>query len=73
MSIFGPPASVGLCRRQRLYQITAQIGLVDGAIVERFDCYVETPAKANVSKDLYVIGVNVFVRKAGPIRHHGPN
>jgi arsenite methyltransferase len=49
-----------------LYQITAQIGFVDGAIVERFDCYAETTAKDNLSKDLYVMGVNFFARKAGP-------
>lgn len=45
--------------------MTAQIGFVGGAIVERFDCYEGTPAKAKLSKDLYVQGVNFFARKPG--------
>ena len=45
--------------------MTAQIGFVDGAIVERFDCYEGTPAKAKLSKDLYVQGVNFFASKPG--------
>ncbi|HEY7555197.1 MAG TPA: hypothetical protein VIH18_10360 [Candidatus Binatia bacterium] len=48
-------------------QVTAQIGFVDAAIVERFDCYEGTSAKAKLSKDLYVQGVNFFARK--PERH----
>ena len=44
-------------------QITAQLGFVDGAIVERFDCYDGTSAKAKLSTDLYVQGVNFFARK----------
>jgi hypothetical protein len=36
---------------------------VDGKIVERFDCYEGTSAKAKLSKDLYVQGVNFFTRK----------
>jgi hypothetical protein len=47
-------------------QVTAQIGFVDGAIVERFDCYEGTTAKAKLSKDLYVQGVNFFARKPAP-------
>jgi hypothetical protein len=37
--------------------------LTDGEIVERFDCYEGTPAKAKLSKDLYVQGINFFARK----------
>jgi len=48
-------------------QATAQIGFVDAAIVERFNCYEGTSAKAKLSKDLYVQGVNFFARK--PARH----
>ena len=48
-------------------QVTAKIGFVDGAIVERFDCYEGTSAKAKLSSDLYVQGVNFFARK--PSRH----
>jgi hypothetical protein len=36
---------------------------VGGAIVERFDCYEGTSAKAKLSKDLNVQGVNFFARK----------
>jgi hypothetical protein len=39
--------------------------LTDGAIVERFDCYEGTSAKAKLSKDLYVQGINFFARKPG--------
>lgn len=45
--------------------MTAQIGFVDGAIVERFDCYEGTSAKAKLSQDLYVQGVNFCARKPG--------
>ena len=45
--------------------MTAQIGFADGAIVERFDCYEGTSAKAKLSKDLYVQGVNLFASKPG--------
>jgi hypothetical protein len=31
--------------------------------VERFDCYEDTSAKAKLSKDLFVQGVNFFARK----------
>jgi len=37
--------------------------LTDGKIVERFDCYEGTSAKAKLSKDLLVQGVNFFARK----------
>ena len=43
--------------------MTAQIGFADGAIVERFNCYEGTSAKAKLSRDLYVRGVNFFARK----------
>lgn len=44
-------------------EVTAQIGFVNAAVVERFDCYEGTSAKAKLSKDLYVQGVNLFARK----------
>ena len=44
-------------------EVTAGIGFVDGAVVERFNCYEGTSAKAKLSKDLYVQGVNFFARK----------
>ena len=45
-------------------QVAAQIGFIDGTIVERFDCYEGTSAKVKLSKDLYVQGVNFVARKA---------
>jgi ubiquinone/menaquinone biosynthesis C-methylase UbiE len=53
----------GALPEAELCQITAQIGFVDGTIVERFDCYEETSVKAKLSKDLYVQGINFFARK----------
>ena len=55
----------GALPEAELYQVTAQVGFVDGAIVERFDCYEETSAKVKLSKDLYVQGINFFARKPG--------
>ncbi len=46
-----------------LYQLSDQIGFVEGKIVERFDCYDGTSATVKLSKDLYVQGVNFFARK----------
>lgn len=46
-----------------LYEITAGVGLTDGRIVERFDCYEGTSAKAKLSKDLFVQGMNFFARR----------
>lgn len=44
-------------------EITAACGLLDGRIVERFDCFQDTSAIAKVSKDLKVQGVNFFARR----------
>lgn len=43
--------------------MTANIGFIGGKITERFDCYEGTSAKAKLSKDLYVQGVNFFAGK----------
>jgi hypothetical protein len=44
------------------------VDLTDGKIVERFDCYEGTSAKAKLSKDLFVVqGVNFFARKSTPM------
>ena len=48
-----------------LYEIIAGVSLTAGEIVERFDCYEGTSAKAKLSKDLYVQGINFFARKPG--------
>jgi hypothetical protein len=43
--------------------LTARIGLVNGKIVEPFDCFEGTSVKANLSKDLNAQGVNFLARK----------
>ena len=46
-----------------LFEISSAVGLSDGKILERFDCFRNTSAEAEVSKDLYVQAVNFFARK----------
>jgi hypothetical protein len=41
----------------------SRAGFTDGKIVERFDCYAGTPAKAKLSQDFDLQGVNFFARK----------
>jgi arsenite methyltransferase len=53
----------GALAEAELYEIAADVGLTDGKIVERFDCYEDTPAKAKSSKDLFVQGVNFLASK----------
>jgi hypothetical protein len=38
-------------------------GLVDGRVVQRFNCFMGTSAEKHVSKDLFVHGVNFYARK----------
>jgi hypothetical protein len=53
--------------------LVSDLGFVDGAVVERFDCYEGTSAKAKLSKDLYVQGVNFLARKPEPPRAGRPD
>jgi hypothetical protein len=53
--------------------LTKSIGFIAGKIVERFDCYEGTSAKAKLSKDLYVQGVNFFARKPGLLGKKEPS
>jgi arsenite methyltransferase len=46
-----------------LFEISSAVGLSDGKILERFDCFRNTSAEVKVSKDLYVQAVNFFARK----------
>ncbi|HWP93179.1 MAG TPA: methyltransferase domain-containing protein [Thermodesulfobacteriota bacterium] len=46
-----------------LFEISSAVGLSDGKILERFDCFKNTSAEVKVSKDLYVQAVNFFARK----------
>jgi arsenite methyltransferase len=45
--------------------LAAETGLVDGRVVQRFDCFRDTSAEAKVAKDLFIQGVNFFARKEG--------
>jgi arsenite methyltransferase len=55
----------GALPETELNEIIAGVGLTDGEIVERFDCYEGTSVKAKLPKDLYVQGINFFARKPG--------
>jgi SAM-dependent methyltransferase len=46
-----------------LYEIAAGVGLTDGKIAERFDCYEGTSVKAKLLEGLVVQGVNFLARK----------
>ena len=53
----------GALVENELAEIAAMTGLRDGRIVERFNCFMGTPAEQHVSKDLFVHGVNFHARK----------
>jgi len=46
-----------------LAELSAAAGLVDGRIVQRFNCFMGTSAEDKVAKDLFVHGINFFARK----------
>lgn len=46
-----------------LAELAAAAGLVNGRVVEHFDCFRDAPAEQHVSKDLRVHGVNFFATK----------
>ncbi len=50
-------------QQKQLTEITAACGLLDGRMVEYFDCFQDTSAIAKLSKDLRVQGVNFFARR----------
>jgi ubiquinone/menaquinone biosynthesis C-methylase UbiE len=53
----------GALPEQELCELAEAVGLREGAIVERFDCFRDTTAEAKLSHDLYVQAVNFFARK----------
>lgn len=53
----------GALPESELYDITAAVGLRDGHITERFDCFRNTSAETKVSQDLYVHAVNFYAQK----------
>ena len=53
----------GALPEPELLELTRAAGLVDGAIVARFDCFAGTSAEAKVSRDLRLSAVSFFARK----------
>jgi SAM-dependent methyltransferase len=53
----------GALREDELVGLGAEVGLADGRITERFDCFAGTSAGAKVAQDLLVQGANFFARK----------
>ncbi|OOG28775.1 methyltransferase type 11 [Thioalkalivibrio denitrificans] len=43
--------------------LAAEAGLVDGRVVQRFDCFRDTSAEVKVAKDLFIQGVNFYARR----------
>jgi SAM-dependent methyltransferase len=58
----------GALPEAELDELAAKVGLFEGKIGERFDCYKGTSARVKLSKDLFVQGVNFFARKPGRSR-----
>ncbi|MEA3273735.1 MAG: methyltransferase domain-containing protein [Pseudomonadota bacterium] len=44
--------------------VAAESGLVDGRVVQRFNCFYDTTAEAKVAKDLFIQSVNFHAKKA---------
>ena len=53
----------GALVESELSEIASATGLEGGRIVQRFNCFMGTPAEHHVSKDLFVHGVNFHARK----------
>jgi len=53
----------GALVESELTELAAITGMVDGRIVQRFNCFLNTSAEQHVAKDLFVHGVNFFARK----------
>lgn len=55
----------GALVESELTELAAITGMVDGKIVQRFNCFLNTSAEQHIAKDLFVHGVNFFARKPG--------
>jgi stage V sporulation protein SpoVS len=53
----------GALQEWELVELAAGAGLVNGRVVEHFDCFRDTSAEQKVSKDLNVQGVTFFANK----------
>ncbi|MBI2487682.1 MAG: hypothetical protein HYW01_12200 [Deltaproteobacteria bacterium] len=54
---------LGSLPESEFFELSSAVGLFDGKILERFDCFKNTSAEDKVSKDLYVHAVNFFATK----------
>lgn len=53
----------GALTDSELLELADLTGLVDGRVVQRFNCFMGTSAEQHVSKDLFVHAVNFYARK----------
>ena len=53
----------GALVEDELYSLARQVGLMNGAVVKRFNCFYNTSAEHKVAKDLFVHSVNFVARK----------
>lgn len=53
----------GALMDSEILQLAELTGLVDGRVVQRFNCFMGTSAEQHVSKDLFVHGINFYARK----------
>jgi len=53
----------GALTEPEFYELFAQAGLVDGRVVQRFNCFMGTSAEQKVSKQLFIHGANFYARK----------
>jgi arsenite methyltransferase len=53
----------GALPEAEMIEVVELVGLMDGQITERFDCYAGTSSKSRLSADVDVHGANLFARK----------
>jgi len=53
----------GALTESEFFELFAQAGLADSRIVQRFNCFMGTPAEQKVSKQLFIHGANFYARK----------
>lgn len=54
----------GALVESELYELSESVGLGNGAITKRFNCFLNTSAEQKVSKDLFAHGVNFSANKS---------
>ena len=53
----------GALTESEFFELFAHAGLVDGRVVQRFNCFMGTSAEQKVSKQLFIHGANFYARK----------